>query len=233
MSRRPLVILVTGDPVANVEARRGSFAELLEPGLRQVWDDQIVRLDARRGELPRSREIGALVITGSPESVASRAPWILAAEQAVAAAVQAEVPTLGVCFGHQLLAQALGGEVSQNPRGREMGTVALELLEPDELFESAARPFYVNMSHRDSAVRLPEGARALARSTLEPYAAVRFAPRAWGVQFHPEFDADVMRGYIEARESVLTNEGIDPGSLKSEDAPEAAALLSRFAALAR
>jgi GMP synthase (glutamine-hydrolysing) len=233
MSARPLVILVTGDPVANVEARRGSFATLLEPGLRQVWDGEVVRLDARRGELPVPREVGALVITGSPESVASRAPWILEAERAVAAAVDAGVPTLGVCFGHQLLAQALGGEVTQNPYGREMGTVALELVEPDELFEHAPQPFYANMSHRDSAVRLPAAARVLARSRLEPHAAVRFAPRVWGVQFHPEFDADVMRGYIEARESVLTDEGIDPRSLKSEDAPEARALLARFATLAR
>jgi GMP synthase (glutamine-hydrolysing) len=114
-----------------------------------------------------------------------------------------------------------------------MGTVALELLAPDELFEGAPLPFRANMSHRDSAVRLPAGARVLARSGLEPHAAVRFAERAWGVQFHPEFDADVMRGYIEAREDALIAEGIDPRSLQADDAPAAAALLARFALLAR
>lgn len=233
MRARSLAILVTGDPVANVEARRGSFAALLEPGLRRVWEGAVVVFDARKGELPELDALGALVITGSPESVASRAPWIVEAERAVAVAVQAGVPTLGVCFGHQLLAQALGGEVAENPRGREMGTVAIELLEPDELFEGCPSPLSANMSHRDSAVRLPAEARVLARSGLEPHAAVRFAPRAWGVQFHPEFDGDVMRGYIEARENVLTAEGIDPRSLKGEDAPAAAALLGRFATLAR
>lgn len=233
MRAKPLVILVTGDPVPNVEARRGPFAALLEPGLRQVWAGEVVRLDARRGELPEVGQVGALVITGSPESVVSRAAWILEAERAVAVAVKSGVPTLGVCFGHQLLAQALGGEVTENPRGREIGTVAIELLVPDELFEGAPQPFFANMSHRDSALRLPADARVLARSELEPHAAVRFAPRAWGVQFHPEFDADVMRGYIEAREDILTSEGIEPSSLKSEDAPGAAALLGRFATLAR
>jgi GMP synthase (glutamine-hydrolysing) len=233
MTARLLAIVVTGDPVENVAARRGSFAALLEPGLRQAWDGEIARWDARRGELAKLAQASALVITGSPESVASRAPWILEAERAVAGAVAAGVPTLGVCFGHQLLAQALGGEVAANPRGREMGTVALDLVAHDELFEGVPLPFYANMSHRDSAIRLPAQAHVLARSELEPYAAVRFGPRAWGVQFHPEFDADVMRGYIAARETLLRDEGIDPRSLKAEDAPAAAALLTRFAALAR
>ncbi|HEY3496339.1 MAG TPA: hypothetical protein VGK73_16680, partial [Polyangiaceae bacterium] len=92
-------------------------------------------------------------------------------------------------------------------------------------------PLLANMSHRDSATLLPPGARVLARTRLEPHAAVRFLPRAWGVQFHPEFDADVMRGYIDARRGVLAEEGIDPSALAAEDAPFASALLQRFVEL--
>ena len=151
----------------------------------------------------------------------------------MAAVVRASVPTLGICFGHQLLGQALGGLVEANPRGREMGSVRLRLLESDPLLGAALEPFVANMSHSDSVTRLPPGARVLAETEREPHAAVRFAARAWGVQFHPEFDGDVMRGYIDARKDVLRAEGIDPEALRAEDAPVAARVLATFARLAR
>jgi GMP synthase (glutamine-hydrolysing) len=225
-------VLVTGNPVPAVEARHGSFAELIRRTVAHAWSGPVVVRDARQGELPEVREIGALVITGSPESVASRAPWIVDAERAVAGLVEAGIPTLGICFGHQLLGQALGGLVEPNPRGREMGSVKLAVLASDPILASATLPFMANMSHRDSVTRLPPGARVLASTELEPHAVVRFAELAWGVQFHPEFDADVMRGYIEARRDTLKNEGLDPDRLVAEDAPEAARVLKTFAELA-
>jgi GMP synthase (glutamine-hydrolysing) len=229
---RPLTVLVTGNPVPVVEARRGSFVELIRAALGDAWRGPVEVLDARRGELPAPSETSALVITGSPESVASRAPWILDAERAVAAVVEADVPTLGLCFGHQLLGQALGGHVEPNPRGREIGSVRIEIVADDPLFASGSRALVTNMSHRDSVTRLPAGARVLARSELEPHAAVRFRERAWGVQFHPEFDADVMRGYIDARRETLAAEGIEPGRLAALDTPEAAAVIATFAKIA-
>lgn len=228
---RPLGILVTGDPVENVARSRGTFADLFRGELLGAWDGDFRLMDARRGELPKATELSALLITGSPESVTSRAPWILEAEAALRAFVAEGMPTLGVCFGHQLLAQALGGAVEQNPRGREMGTVELELLAEDPMVAGLPARFAANMSHRDSATRLPDGAVRLASSALEPNALVRFAERAFGMQFHPEFDAGVMRGYIDARVPVLTAEGIDPKALAADDAPLAAELLRRFGRL--
>jgi GMP synthase (glutamine-hydrolysing) len=111
--------------------------------------------------------------------------------------------------------------------------VTAELVEPDPLFEGVPSPLFVNMSHRDSATVLPPGARVIARTALEPHAVIRFLPRTWGVQFHPEFDGEVMRGYIAARLGALAEEGIDSNALAAEDAPAAAALLRRFLELSR
>jgi GMP synthase (glutamine-hydrolysing) len=61
---------------------------------------------------------------------------------------------------------------------------------------------------------------------------VRFGERAWGVQFHPEFDAEIVRGYIDARRDAIAGEGIDVSALRSDDAPDSAELLRRFARLA-
>ncbi len=225
-------MLVTGDPVPGVERARGPFVELIRHTLAGAWSGPLAVLDARRGELPALADTTALVITGSPESVTSRAPWILAAETRTAELVRSGVPALGICFGHQLLGQALGGLVEANPRGREIGTVELERFADDPLFDGAPPAFDANMSHCDSVTRLPEGARVLARTRLDPNAAVRFGERAWGVQFHPEFDGEVMRGYVAARLDRLVAEGIDPGALATSDAPEAARVLRTFARLA-
>ena len=225
-------MLVTGDPVPTVERARGPFTTLIRETLGDAWNGEVRTLDARHGELPTEQQTTALVITGSPESVVTRATWIIAAERAVLRLVERGVPTLGICFGHQLLGQALGGLVEVNPRGREIGTVEVELVaDGDPLFGERRGPLLVNMSHRDSVTRLPPGARVLGRSRLEPHAVVRFAPRAWGVQFHPEFDGDVMRGYIAARRATLETEGIEPEALAALDAPAAAEVLRAFARL--
>ena len=228
---RPLGVLVTGEPVENVRRTRGSFAEMIRETLGGAWDGPFALLDAEKGERPRVGELAGLVVTGSPASVTSRDAWILDAEESLRAFVASGAPTLGICFGHQLLAQALGGNVVKNPRGREIGTVELEVVEADALFGEAPRRLRVNMSHMDTAERLPDGARVLGRTRLDSNGAVRFGERAWGVQFHPEFDGGIVRGYIEARRELIANEGIDLESLLSEDAPESAELLRRFARL--
>jgi len=118
---------------------------------------------------------------------------------------------LGICFGHQLLAQALGGNVERNPRGREIGTVRVKLLPEasrDALFLGLPSELEVNATHVDTVTRLPEGATLLASTSLERHAAYRVGESAWGVQFHPEIDGDVMRGYVRAREPVIREEGL-------------------------
>src|SRR5690606_28188241 len=139
-----------------------------------------------------------VIITGSALSVTEALPWKAAVSARLRELVSADVPVLGICFGHQLLAHALGGRVSTNPNGREMGSGPFSLLEDDEVL-GARGTFLVNNTHVDSVVELPPGARVLGHTALEPHSAVRFGPWAWGVQFHPELDADVLRDYFVAR----------------------------------
>lgn len=210
---RPLVVLVTGDPVGPVAARRGPFSELFAGALGSVAPAPLLAVDVRGPELAFPEDVAGVIVTGSASSVTERAPWMLRVEAVLRDLVKREVPLLGVCFGHQLLGAALGGRVERNPRGREIGTVAVEVLEPDPLLEGLPDPFAANATHVDSVTVLPPGATLLARSALEPHAAVRFGPAAWGVQFHPEFDRDVMRGYLEARADLVRSEGGDPDRL--------------------
>ena len=112
-----------------------------------------------------------------------------------------------MCYGHQLLAEALGGEAGWHPKGREIGTVSVTLTEAgkqDPLLSGLPNTFLAQVTHAQSALVLPPGATLLASNNYEPHQAYRVGDRAWGVQFHPEFTSDIMRGYIfEAYEKLL------------------------------
>jgi GMP synthase (glutamine-hydrolysing) len=209
-----IIVLQTGDPVASVSQTGRQFADFIRDSAGDAWSGAWQVHDLRVNDaLPPLDGASAFVITGSPSSVTERAAWMLRAEEYVRAIVAAEVPLLGICFGHQLIGQALDGHVAKNPRGRELGTVAVErgaATDGEALFLGLPRVFDANASHVDSVVRLPRDARILASSALEPNAAFAVGDHAWGVQFHPEFDADIVRGYVRARADRMREEGLDP-----------------------
>jgi GMP synthase (glutamine-hydrolysing) len=230
----PIVVLVTGDPIAETLATRGGFLELIRAAAPAFADAPWVAHDVRvLHVLPDLTDALGVIITGSPLSVTARLPWMERTAARLAELVRAEVPVLGICFGHQLLGHALGGRVTPNPRGREMGSVAFTSWVADPVVgEPGTWP--VNTTHLDSVVELPPGARVLGSTALEPHAAVRFGPRAWGVQHHPEIDAPVLRQYIAARRPALLAEGLDAAAIERDvqEAPRAAAVIERFLWLA-
>lgn len=206
-----IVIVKTGEPVPLVLERRGHFADLIQQAIGHHWDGGYQVVDVVVEAPPPVDSAAAFVITGSAANVPNREPWMRRTEEWLRAVVEHGTPTFGICFGHQMLAQALGGEVQRNPRGREIGTLSIDRLpdagEPAPIFDDLPERFEAHVTHVDSVVRLPPGATPLARSGLEDYHAIRFSETCYGVQFHPEMDADVMRAYVETRREILHAEG--------------------------
>ena len=225
-----IVILVTGDPVDSVAATRGDYAKIIGEAIGDAWTGPYRALDARTDDLPSLSDGDALIISGSSANVHAREPWMVRTEGWLAREVQRETPVLGLCFGHQLIAQALGGHISVNPRGREIGTVMVETIEDDPLLTAVPSPFAANACHSDTVSRLPDGARVLARSPGDPHQAIRFSERCYGVQFHPELDGDVTRQFIKARSDAMHAEGLDPAEAhaRTTDTPHARSLLAAF-----
>jgi GMP synthase (glutamine-hydrolysing) len=229
-----ITILVAGNTVPAVAARRGDFDRWIREQTGDAWSGEWRSVDVRgEGPLPGPREADAFVITGSSSSVTERAPWMLRAEALVREIAAARTPLFGICFGHQMIAQALGGEVTKNPRGREIGTVRVDRSADDPIFAGLPRTFDVHATHVDSVARLPEGARVLATTSLDPVAAFCIGPHVKAVQFHPEFDADVIRGYLTARVEIIRNEGKDPEALLTSvhDGTRGRDILRNFAKL--
>ena len=188
--------------------------------------------------LPDVHDYRGIVISGSAAMVSDRHPWSEYTAQWLLYAMQHQVPILGICYGHQLLAHALGGVVDYHPRGREMGTKEIHLAPAaaeDELFSCLPERFLAHTTHMQSVTRLPYGAEVLAWNPFEAHHGVRFAPRVWGVQFHPEFTYTAMLHYLRIRSDALTREGFDFDALQAEvtDTAESELLLRRFASILR
>ncbi len=236
-----LIVLRAGDAAAPVAARRGEFFSWIRREVGDAWSGEWLEHDVRKDEpLPGPGDAAGFIITGSSSSVTERAPWMLRTEELVRGIAKAGTPLFGICFGHQLVGQALGGRVAKNPRGREIGTHTVRLLPhspPDPIFAalgtSPARELRANHTHVDSVVELPEGAQLLAETDLEPHAAFAVGERIKCVQFHPEIDGDAMRGYIEARAHLIEAEGGHPRAIleRVTDAPDGASTLKSFVRL--
>lgn len=232
----PIAVLKTGEALAPVKAVCGDFEDWIAQGLGCPLAELRV-ISAHEGEgLPEAGSLAGVVVTGSPLMVTAREDWSEASAAWLGAIVEHDTtPVLGLCYGHQLMAHGLGGEVGANPRGREMGTVEIELpaaaLEQQPLFEPGRFPGH--MSHVESVLVAPRDARVLATTALEPHAALQFGPRQWGVQFHPEFDREIMQRYVEARRAVLIAEGFDPDEMiaATVETPVLSQTLERFASL--
>lgn len=230
----PLVIVKLGDTFEALRAQRGDFEHWIADGLDTRTLPLLV-VDPRRGDaLPDPDQVAGVVVTGSHAMVSNREPWSEATAAWLAQLVARDTPVLGICYGHQLLAHALGGEAGNHPRGVEIGTVTVTLDEAaatDPLLHGLPAQFPAHTVHWQSALRLPEGAVRLAGSAHEPVQAFRVGGHAWGVQFHPEFDAEAMRGYIDLLADDLVGAGTDPAALRERVAPTGAAagLLGRFA----
>ena len=233
-----LLILKTGSTYPAIRQSVGDFEDWFLRRLEGETVPVVIR-DVTRDGPPESAEgwLG-VVVTGSPAMVTDRAAWSEDTAGWLVSAIAREVPVLGVCYGHQLLAHAFGGRVGFRDQGRESGTFAVSLTDAgrdDPLTGQLPHQFAAHLTHAQSVLDLPPDATLLACSDGEPHQAFRIGRHAWGVQFHPEFDGQIMRGYLDTQSADLASEGQDPDALIAgvSETPQASSLLARFVRYAR
>jgi GMP synthase (glutamine-hydrolysing) len=226
-----------GSTYADLACEKGDFTDWVIAGCG-LHEMAVTRIDARGGAfLPPIDRVCGAILTGSHAHVTDRAPWSEAVAVWIRGAVSRNLPLLGICYGHQLIAQALGGRAAVNPAGLEFGAVEIRTTAgaaDDPLFRALVPRFRAHTCHTQTVTRLPPGATLLAASHRDAHQAFRVGARCWGVQFHPEFDETAMRYYIDQYRLPLADQGRDPAQLAATLVPTSRsnALLPAFTALA-
>ncbi|MEM1035696.1 MAG: type 1 glutamine amidotransferase [Pseudomonadota bacterium] len=166
------------------------FCELLEPHL-EGWNYVSLRLS--QGEaLPDPADLDAILITGSPAGVYDDTGWMSPLMDFIRWAAAAQTPQIGICFGHQAIAHALGAQVGKSDKGWGIGRHVYDVVSPQSwMGQPAPATFGLGVSHQDQVQSLAPGAELVARSDFCEFAALAY-PTAKAISFqgHPEFSPD-------------------------------------------
>jgi GMP synthase-like glutamine amidotransferase len=206
-------ILEAGRPPGSLAKRFGDypamFGEFLGPGF------ETRSYDVTAGELPDLGDAQAWLVTGSPAGVYDDLPWIESLKGFIRAA-KGKAKLLGICFGHQLMAEAFGGRVTKSERGWGVGLHRYEVLAPAAFMDDSPS-IAVPVSHQDQIVEQPPCCTVLAASLFTPFGMLAYDDQpAISMQFHPEFSPAYARALIEFRRDRL----LDPdGAIASLEAP--------------
>lgn len=198
--RLPLAIIQLETPPQAVSAIVGEQKQWFVDALNLSADEYIVVRPDLGEPLPALETISAAILSGSWAMVTDHADWSERTAAWVRHAVAEQLPLLGVCYGHQLMSYALGGEVGDNPNGWERGLTALEARAQshhDPLLASLPSEFSAWLSHRQSVLTPPPGAQVLAASAQDGCQIIRYSAQALSVQFHPEFTAEIMTACLK------------------------------------
>jgi GMP synthase (glutamine-hydrolysing) len=232
-----MLIVKIGDTFPELAATAGDFEDWTAAGTGLPKTAVAVWNASKDTTPPPLADLSGAVVTGSHAMVSDREAWSEALAGWIRSVVASRMPLLGICYGHQLLAHAMGGCVNDHPGGHEIGTVSVRLTtaaRSDPLFGALPPVFPAHATHAQSVLALPEQAVPLAFSAHEPNHAFRLGCCAWGVQFHPEFSPAVMRAYVAAQAGDMETAGRDwrRAYRRVGPTPAACGLLRRFADLA-
>ncbi|MFC7097450.1 type 1 glutamine amidotransferase [Halobaculum marinum] len=173
---------------------------------RRELDADLAEFDANAQQLPETFDFDGVVITGSRSSVYWDEEWIDPLVEWTAEAAERGLPILGVCYGHQVLAEALGGRVG-GMDDFEIGYNQIGHTGDDELFAGIGEEFTVFTTHGDAVLELPPGAELLAENEFGVHAFRK--GHTWGVQFHPEYDVETAREVTEGKRERIGDAKVD------------------------
>lgn len=212
-----LGILETGSPPRRFNGRFGSYGQMFRDLLGPSYEYR--NFDVKRGELPtEATRCDAYLITGSAAGVYDSDEWIARLKSFVQEA-SGSAPMIGVCFGHQVMAEAYGGRVIKSPQGWGIGVHTYQVQQRAPWMDASAS-VAVPVSHQDQVVALPSDAQVLAGSEFTPYGVVAYPERrAISVQFHPEFAPEYAHALIDLRRGTVFSEPLADAAIASLRGP--------------
>ncbi|PJC87465.1 GMP synthase [Vibrio sp. HA2012] len=228
-----LLIVNVGSAPEEQLIKYGDFEQWAQQAIGET-ELNVVFHDGIHCPLPDYSSLSGVIVMGSLSMVTDRESWMLKLSKQLIELSAQNVPLLGICFGHQLIAYTFGGDVGYNPNGLEIGSVPLTCLpacKNDPIFSMLPDRFEAQTVHYQSVLALPPGAVHLAQSQLDKNHAFRVGKCAWGVQFHPEFSAEIMRDMLNNFRDTLDKDELIKKSSQIISTEYAQQVLVRFVQL--
>lgn len=202
-----LGILETGKMIDDLADEHGHFPELFQALLGSIPDLTFPAYEVVHGEFPGdAAECDAWLVTGSKYGVYDDEPWIEPLKAFLVAARSRGVPMIGICFGHQIMAEAFGGRAEKSDRGWGCGAHDYQVLAHPEWMENPGDMFSMYAMHQDQVTALPDDAVRLATSQFCENAMVAWgdpaSPDAISIQPHPEFTTRLAKELVELRREI-------------------------------
>jgi GMP synthase-like glutamine amidotransferase len=213
-----LGVLQAGHPPSRLEPRFGDYPTMFKQLLGKAAFDYAV-FDVDKGAYPSAVEAcDAYLVTGAAAGVYDPLPWIARLKDFLVQA-QGRAALVGVCFGHQVMAEAFGGKVIQSPKGWGVGLQTYQVREHRPWMDDAAA-ISVPGSHQDQVVEPPSAARVVAASDFTPFGMLAYDDQpAISLQLHPEFEPPYAKALIEGRRGMRIPEEAAEAAIESLDQP--------------
>lgn len=210
-----IAIIETGAPPEPLKGKHPTYPVMMERMLAPLAPHLSFTTwpTFRDGSLPKAAEFDGMLITGSPAGVYEDHDWIAPLEKLIRDAAAAGKPQVGICFGHQLMAQAFGGEVAKSGKGWGVGVHHYDIAAETPWMNPAQGKISCAVSHQDQVILAPPGAKTIAGSGFCEYGALAYAQGpAISFQMHPEFDHDYASDLIGIRRNrfgeALSDDGL-------------------------
>jgi GMP synthase-like glutamine amidotransferase len=172
---------------------------------------RLVEMPVVDGEFPSDVMVfDGYLITGSSSSVYDPEEWIARLLDLIGEIYAARLPLVGICFGHQAIAQALGGNVTCSDKGWGVGIRRSELLAAEPWMDANPKNCDLIYFHRDQVMSLPDGAKLLMGDAFCPYAAFSMGDKLFALQGHPEFTRPFALGLLKLRYDMIGREIVEP-----------------------
>ncbi|MPW36058.1 type 1 glutamine amidotransferase [Vibrio sp. B1Z05] len=200
-------ILVCGHLSEPLAAVYGQYSNMIATAFQAVNDEMIfAEYEAFNQQLPNLDECDGYIVTGSVCNAFDDAPWIVDLMSWVQRCEARRIPLVGICFGHQLIARALGGTVGRSEKGWGLGSYEVNVVVQKRWMNFSIDRLRMLVSHQDQVITVPKGMRVIASNEFCPNFMLAKDNHLFTIQGHPEFTLDFMSQLVEQRKHLISEE---------------------------